>query len=318
MLQRLAQVPLRVRAGSNPGGPGHEWVKSRFGLYRPAGDGPDTPLMCHRPDDWPAHRLFIPARLSDNPYLDQDSYAENLAELDHHTRAQLLDGDWDSRLPGDLFHADWFGVVDEIPEGCRWVRFWDLAATEPSDANPDPDWTVGMRIGLHPNGTLFIEDVVRVRRRSADVERLARVAADRDGPGTRVLLEQEPGSSGKTVVDNWIRNVLPDRAVSGRRSSGSKFDRATVASAKAEQGLIKLKRAPWNVAFLDEVTAFSADEDAYAHDDQVDTLSGGLAALVVTAAGVKTVAYAPRRGGEPVVRRGDLTLRGRHHIDTDT
>lgn len=310
-LHRLAEVPLRVRAASNPGGPGHDWVKDRFGLYRLEGETRDEPLVCHRPDWEPKSRVFIPAKLGDNPHLDQESYEANLDELDHHTRRQLLDGDWDSRPPGDLFRRDWFEIVDTIPEGCKWVRFWDLAATEPSDANPDPDYTVGLRLGKHPNGTYYVEDVVRIRKRPEGVDAAGRAAADRDGKDTHVWVEQEPGSSGKAVVSAWI-NRLTDRAVKGLKSTGSKFSRATIVSSKAEHGLIKLKRGTWNGAFLDELEAFT-ENDAHAHDDQVDGLSGAYEAHQ-KAGGVTTESYRPK-ATEPVTRDGDLVLRGEHYID---
>jgi hypothetical protein len=70
-------VPLRMRAASNPGGVGHQWVYRRFFLEGRA-----------------KGRAFIPAKLEDNPTLDQASYEEGLAELDAVTRAQLLHGDW--------------------------------------------------------------------------------------------------------------------------------------------------------------------------------------------------------------------------------
>lgn len=54
----IFDVPLRVRAASNPGGVGHQWVRERF-------IDPKTRLK---------HALFIPSRLTDNPSLDQDSY----------------------------------------------------------------------------------------------------------------------------------------------------------------------------------------------------------------------------------------------------
>lgn len=79
-----APVPLRMRSASNPGGPGHDWVRRRFLV--------DGPL---------AGRIFLPARFVDNPHLDQATYRENLQRLDPVTCAQLLDGDWeidDSRL----------------------------------------------------------------------------------------------------------------------------------------------------------------------------------------------------------------------------
>lgn len=74
-------VPLRMRSASNPGGIGHDWVRHRF---------VDAPS--HQSGD----RVFIPARLSDNPFLDQDHYRRGLESLDALTRSQLLDGTWDS------------------------------------------------------------------------------------------------------------------------------------------------------------------------------------------------------------------------------
>lgn len=99
-LRRLvdSDVPLKMRSASNPGGIGAEWVQSRF-----------------VPDDWePADavelrlvekdgRAFVPARLTDNPYLDQAGYAQSLAELDDVTKAQLLEGDWQVRDRGNIF-----------------------------------------------------------------------------------------------------------------------------------------------------------------------------------------------------------------------
>ena len=49
-------VPIRMRSGSNPGGEGHEWVKRRF-------------LIEREPD-----RIYLPARLEDNPHLDDEEY----------------------------------------------------------------------------------------------------------------------------------------------------------------------------------------------------------------------------------------------------
>ena len=75
----LAQVPVRVRATSNPGGTGHAWVKSHF--VDPATREPGA--------------LFLPSQISDNPYLDRDNYLRSLAHLPGATRERLLHGDWE-------------------------------------------------------------------------------------------------------------------------------------------------------------------------------------------------------------------------------
>lgn len=101
----LSKVPLRMRAASNPGGKGHKWVKRRFIERLPSEDDPDDTAERAR------RRIFIPAKLSDNPHVDQETYVANLGELDPETRAQLLEGDWDAGGTGDVFarfkHGDY-------------------------------------------------------------------------------------------------------------------------------------------------------------------------------------------------------------------
>jgi hypothetical protein len=95
-LRRLttAGVPLRVRAGSNPGGYGHHWVKDRF-------------------IDNPGSRVFVRSSWRDNPALDHEAYAESLASLDEITRRQLKDGEWvfDG---GDRVYRS-MGLLPELP-----------------------------------------------------------------------------------------------------------------------------------------------------------------------------------------------------------
>lgn len=91
---RLADLGLRPRmlATSNPGGPGHHWVKARFIDPAPA-------MRVWRPlpsleDPRPGTRVFVPASLADNPHLD-DAYLDRLGGLDETLRRALRDGDWD-------------------------------------------------------------------------------------------------------------------------------------------------------------------------------------------------------------------------------
>ena len=93
----LSQVPLRMRATTNPGGQGHNWVRARFIAPRPA----DTHTT--RPE-----RSFHPARLTDNSHLDRDTYTQSLGELPSLQRAQLLNGDWNIRPTDGLFKREWF------------------------------------------------------------------------------------------------------------------------------------------------------------------------------------------------------------------
>jgi hypothetical protein len=82
----------RIECASNPGSIGHAWVKRSFISPKPPGEIWRTP-----PEEGGMLRQFIPAKLSDNPYLTKDDpdYANRLRGLgaDSLVRA-MLDGDW--------------------------------------------------------------------------------------------------------------------------------------------------------------------------------------------------------------------------------
>jgi len=215
---------------------------------------------------------FIPASLADNPALEgvDPGYRGRLDAMPLVDRARLLYGDWSIRVAaGNMFRREWFGVVEGVPSGMRTVRCWDLAATEPSSSNRDPDYTVGLLYGAH-EGLFYALDVVRVRANPGNVEGVVKHTAVVDGYGTEVGFEQEGGSAGKGVIEHYARDVLPGYVVFGERPTGDKATRAMLPSAAAQHGLIRLVRGAWNHSFLSELEAFPTNG---VHDDQVDALS---------------------------------------------
>ena len=100
------ELPLYMRATTNPGGPGHSWVKRMFIDPAPAGKRfAATDIETGEPMVYPEthekagqplfYRRFIPASLKDNPYLMADGqYEANLLALPEMQRRQLLEGDW--------------------------------------------------------------------------------------------------------------------------------------------------------------------------------------------------------------------------------
>jgi predicted phage terminase large subunit-like protein len=258
-LRRLecSNIPLRVRSASNPGGVGHDWVKQRF-LVEGAACG----------------RVFVPALLEDNPYLDQAEYENSLSNLDPITRRQYRTGDWSARHGGSLFVREKVQVVDVLPSGLRFVRYWDNAASKPKASYKDPDYTVGLKLA-EQCGVYYVADVVRVRKTPAEVQMVVKQTAAVDGVVVPVYREQEPGSSGVEVIDYYSREVLKGYNFRGVKTTGSKTERAAPVSAAWDAGNFKLLRAPWNSAFLDELEAFPVGS----HDDQVDALSGAFAQL---------------------------------------
>ena len=131
-----AGLKLYQRATTNPGGPGHSWVKKTFIDPSPPNKSfwatdPDSgepitfPKGHSREGENLFKRRFIPATLFDNPYLAEDGmYEANLLSLPEHQRRQLLYGDWDIN-EGAAFPEfnRRIHVVEpfEIPHS--WVRF---------------------------------------------------------------------------------------------------------------------------------------------------------------------------------------------------
>lgn len=270
-LRRLAgvNIPIRMRAASNPGGVGHEWVFERFFKEGRA-----------------KGRVFISARLDDNIGLDQDEYRESLAELDPITRKQLEHGDWKAKHEGNVFRRDWFKIVDELPPEARRalaLRCWDFAATEESDGK-DPDWTAGAK-GILVGDDLYILDVRRFREAPEGVEKRVRQTAEEDGKPVRIHIEQEPGSSGKTTVSHYERNVLNGFIVAASRPTGPKRERWKPLVSRAARGHVYLLRGAWNTAFLDEAESVPWVDDGATHDDQIDAASDLYAKLLEGDAG---------------------------------
>lgn len=152
-------------------------------------------------------------------------------------------------------------------------RYWDLASTA-SSAGSDPDYTVGAKVGVTGTGEFVVLDVERFRLEPGPkLRRIASVAAS-DGPGVVQVMEQEPGSSGKDLIQHYAA-AMPERAVVGVSSTGSKIDRAELTAAKSAAGALVIARASWNDAWIDEHRSFPGG----AHDDMVDAGSGAVAWL---------------------------------------
>ena len=129
-------LPIYMRATTNPGGPGHQWVKKMFIDPAPPGKAfsatdIDTGKVLMYP---PTHskagealfkRRFIPAMLTDNPYLhDTGDYEAMLLSLPEHQRKQLLEGNWDVAEGAAFpeFNRE-IHVIEPFNIPNNWVKF---------------------------------------------------------------------------------------------------------------------------------------------------------------------------------------------------
>ena len=91
-----------------------------------------------------------------------------------------------------------------------------------------------------------------------------------------IRVEQEPGSSGKALIDQYARYVTPGYDLQGIRASGDKVTRARPFAAAVANGNVRLVRGPWITDWLDEFASFP---EACNHDDQVDSAVGAFTYL---------------------------------------
>lgn len=307
-LRRLkgSKVPIRMRAGSNPGGPGHQWVKQRF-IGNPINE------------ETGQKRVFISAKLTDNPHLDQSEYIESLMELPILERTRLLNGDWDAEALGNKFRREWVTMVQahEVPwNELKCVRFWDMAATDP-EIGKDPDYTVGALLGFRPTHLdWWILDIIRDRFSPGGAVQMVRNAAQNDTIEVPIRMEQEPGSSGKIAIHHFAEKLL-EYDFMGQKPSGNKEVRFNPVSVRMqpeegeEKGKFHVLEGAWNEALFSELELFPNTD----HDDQADAISGAYMQLANGVGGFRTNNYIKSVSKNPVVVQGDLRLVGKEYID---
>jgi hypothetical protein len=124
-LRSGAGVPCGFRATGNPGGPGHQWVKARYIDPAPGGWSIITSTFENpfNGEKVTRERVYIPSRLSDNPYLG----SEYVANLHMSGSPQLvkawLEGDWN--VVAGAYFAE-FGpqhIIKPFQIPPSWPRF---------------------------------------------------------------------------------------------------------------------------------------------------------------------------------------------------
>lgn len=234
---------------------------------------------------------FIQSTLEDNQVLMEadPGYMANLKALSTIERERLLYGNWKIKsAQGLYFPRTKIRMVEKIPDDVvRWVRAWDLAATEdkkhikPEDG---PAYTAGVLIGKRKNGRFIIADVINRRMNSSDVRatvlNTARMDKAKYGRKVRVRMNQDPGQAGKEQAENYIK-MLSGFSVHIIPETGSKETRAEPLSAQwigpegAEEGYVDVLLAPWTESYIGQMESFPESR----FKDVVDASSTGFLEL---------------------------------------
>lgn len=239
----------------------------------------DEPIWADNPDELfnkygiePKSFTFIPSSVYDNKILLEHNkdYLANLKAQDEVTKEQLLNGNWKIRPAGGLyFKANQAPIVSVVPDKIICIcRAWDLAATEQTAQNKNPDKTAGVLMARLRNGQFIVLDVFTGCLNAAGVRQAVRSVAMQDRINYRcntIHIPQDPGQAGKEQAQSYV-SFLAGFNVQTERINGSKINRAEPFAAQWQQGNVLLLRGDWNRIYTNELSSFPDG----LHDDLVD------------------------------------------------
>lgn len=322
--QYKKDIPVRIRAATNPGGLGGNWIKRRFGII------PDPKLYPDKRDAIKAimegirvpfvgtdpGRVFVPSYIDDNPHLDQQDYDEFLDNLPVEQRSMLKDGNWEARVDS-RFKRHWaryYKLYDEAYQlGTQMFPFSSFkrifTTVDPAgtvkegiiDAqvhNKAPSYTVISTWGVTENNDLFWLNMVRFRDEVPEVVKAIK----------RVFLRYRPQYI--KIEDNGVGLGPAQYAkklgipVKKNHRKRDKLESSTAAMLLMEAGKIFFpENVPWIDDCEDEVFGWAGLPQET--DDIVDTLSEAAIEL----GPVKNVLFEP---GEDTLEYGAFMPISRH------
>lgn len=229
-------------------------------------------------EDDPVNHMFVTegrdnaivrhVNFDENPWFPEELETEKnqLKAINHKLYERIWEGKIVELGNGDYFPSDKINIIDHAPDCLRSCRAWDLAATTPSDDNPDPDYTAGVKIGLTTDGKVIILDVARGQLNANQVRNMVRNTAENDGIQQQVRIPQDPGQAGKEQAQSY-KNMLKGFKVKTERVTGDKETRSEGLSAEWQKGNVYMVKADWNDEYKKIMNAFPTKG---IHDDDVD------------------------------------------------
>ena len=229
----------------------------------------------------PKSVTFIMSSVYDNKELLKvdPGYLANLKALSLIQRERLLKGNWKIRSAAGLFfkRTQLGEIFEKVPKDVvRWVRCWDLAATEKNEGG-DPAYTAGVLIGKRNNGRYVIADVINKQMSASDVRKTIKLTAQVDRATykrVRIRLPKGPGQAGKDQAESYIK-YLAGFDVCAVAETGSKEARAEPMAAQWQAGNFDIVYGPWNEEYLLQLENFPDGK----FKDMVDASANGFAEL---------------------------------------
>jgi len=246
LLARLREAPGRAWVCTTPRG--YDWLYETFAKSES--------------EDY----AVIRSSTRDNPFLPADFVKRLEQQYTQQWQRQEIEGEF-CELEGTLFKRHWFQLVEYAPEGLRWFRYWDLAASVKTQA----DFSASPRVALNiETGEVYIADMIKLKAEWPEVRKTI-ISTALSEPNVEVGIEQ--ALHGLAAVQELQREPqLANTCLRPVIVTKDKISRALPLASRAEAGKVKLVRGNWLNDFLDEATSFPNG----AHDDQIDGASGAL------------------------------------------
>lgn len=174
---------------------------------------------------------------------------------------------------GGLFKREYFTIVDSIPKEVTLSKFtwyWDKAATAGNG-----DYSAGVLMALGSDNMIYVLHAVRGKLSPHDRDKMiiseAQASIRQWRPvGLKVFHQKDPAAAGKESAQ--ATNLkLAQAGLSGAFEpvTGDKEDRAGPWQSSLQGGGVRLLRAAWNQAYIDEHLWFPNGKN----DDWVDCSS---------------------------------------------
>ncbi len=265
-------IPIRkevypVRYMVNIPGGGIKWADRREELEEIYGSGDESGILSFK---------FVPGTIYDNPPLMKadPTYVSKLKSLPRVEMERLLLGSWYARQEAaGHFKREWC-EMKAYPNGRarKRVRAWDFAFSKPSEQYPNPDWTRGVLMSKDSTKRYTVEDIVGMRDRVHEVEKLIFDTARRDGFDVVISIPLDPAAAAGAYAKDLQRR-LAEMGYNVRLSKPvkSKLTRFAPFSSIAQAGYVDVVIADWNKDFFDELEIF--DGTGKTKDDQADAVS---------------------------------------------
>lgn len=205
---------------------------------------------------------FVASNIYDNQVLlkTNKGYLANLKALSIVERERLLYGNWKIKAAKGLFfpRSALPELLEEVPSDVtRWVRAWDLAATD-TDEGGDPAYTASVLLGKRKDGSYVIADATNSRLKAEKVRTLVKQCAVSDKEKYRrvkIRMSIDPGQAGKEQSQSYIK-MLAGFSISAVKESGTKEARAEPFAAQWQAGNVYVVAGPWTEALLGQYESF--------------------------------------------------------------